>query len=175
MLRNLLIYRIAIFNACGGVMLGWAWQRGYVESAFAGDVSHLTYAIAALFLVGLISCFIRAGKISTQLNIVKQGKYVGRVNGPKTLEKIAHLSDIANWLITLGLLGTVIGFAIALSGVDQNGLASASGVQQAASKLMEGMRVAFTTTLAGGFLGMWIDINRRMIRTAAVSLVEDAT
>lgn len=173
MLQNLLIYRMLIVNACGGALVVWAWQQGYVETVYAGDISRLTYVITGLFIIGLVSSFIRASKVSGLLNQVKAGNRVS-VNGPKITEKAAHLADISNWLVILGLLGTVIGFFIALSGVDQNGLASASGVQMAVGKLMEGMQVAFTTTLLGGFLSLWLDINRRMIATATVSLVEDS-
>jgi hypothetical protein len=76
--------------------------------------------------------------------------------------------------VTLGLLGTVIGFAMALSGVDSASLASAAGVQKVAGQLMAGMRTAINTTIVGAVLGLWLDVNRRMIRTATVSLAEDA-
>jgi len=75
--------------------------------------------------------------------------------------------------VTLGLLGTVIGFAMALSGIDAASLASPAGVQKVAGQLMAGMRIAINTTIVGAVFGLWLDVNRRMVRTATVSLAED--
>lgn len=173
MLRNLLIYRMAIFNACAFACVGWAWQRGYVESVFSGDVSRLSYVIVGLFLIGLVSCFNRAAKVSRLLNRVKAGIPVS-FNGPKLVEKSAHIAFISSACITLGLLGTVIGFSVALSGVTESSLSSAGGVQEVASHLMTGMRIAINTTLVGGFAALWLDICMRMLQTATVSVIEDA-
>lgn len=172
MLSNLLLYRLAILNLCGFAVVVWAWQQGYVEAVF-DEETRITLIIAGLFIVGLGSAWVRAIKVSRLMNQVKRGDAL-TVEGPKLLEKGAHLDDIVNWLVTLGLLGTVIGFAIALSGIDAASLASASGVQKVSGQLMAGMRVAIMTTIVGAICGLWLDINRRMIRTATVSLVEDA-
>lgn len=171
MMNNLLLYRMAVLNGLAAVAVAAAWLRGYLEividsaGLFAGP-------IIALFALGLISAIQRGWKVSRTLNEVRNLGLRG-VNGAKILEKGEHLSDVANWLVILGLLGTVTGFWIALSGVDQGSLSTASGVQRAAGQLMDGMRVALSTTLLGGFLGLWIDMNRRIIRTAAVCLAED--
>ena len=69
----------------------------------------------------------------------------------KRLIKIKHIHDGAQWLAYLGLLGTVIGFIISLSGIDVGTLALVQGVQAMIPSLMAGMKVALYTTLAGGF------------------------
>jgi hypothetical protein len=173
MLKNLLLYRLAIFNLAGFAFAGWAWQLGYIEAIYAGDESRITLMITALFAVGLASAWVRAQKVSRLLNLSKENRALV-VPGGKLLEKAAHLDDVVNWLVTLGLLGTVIGFAMALSGVDAESLASPAGVQKVAGQLMAGMRIAINTTIVGAVFGLWLDVNRRMIRTATVSLAEDA-
>jgi hypothetical protein len=172
MLKNLLLYRLAILNLSGFAFAGWAWQLGYVEAVYAGDESRITLIITALFAVGLASAWVRARKISRLLNLSKENRALV-VLGAKLLEKAAHLDDIVNWLVTLGLLGTVIGFAMALSGVDSASLASPAGVQKVAGQLMAGMRIAINTTIVGAVFGLWLDVNRRVVRTATVSLAED--
>ena len=172
MLKNLLLYRLAILNLAGFAFAAWAWQLGYVEAVYAGDESRITLMITALFVVGLASAWVRARKIARLLNLSKENRALV-VRGTKLLEKAAHLDDIVNWLVTLGLLGTVIGFAMALSGVDSASLASPAGVQKVAGQLMAGMRIAINTTIVGAVFGLWLDVNRRMVRTATVSLAED--
>lgn len=173
MLRNLLLYRLVLLNLCGVAIALWCWQRGYIAAMYENDSSRITLIITALFLVGMISAFVRAVKVSRLLNKVKADEKVD-LNGAKLAEKAAHLDDIPAWIVTLGLLGTVIGFFAALDGVHQNDLVSASGVQKVTAQLMSGMRIALTTTIVGAALGLWIEINRRILKTATVMLVEDA-
>lgn len=173
MLRNLLLYRLVLLNLCGVVITLWCWQRGYVAAMYEGDSSRITLIITGLFLVGLVSVFVRAVKVSRLLNKVKGGHPVD-LNGAKLSEKAAHIDDIPGWLTTLGLLGTVIGFFVALNGVGGNDLVSASGVQKVTAQLMGGMRIALTTTIIGAVFGLWLEINRRVLKTATVTLIEDA-
>jgi len=174
MLWNLLIYRLVLFNMAGMVCVAWAAQHGYVEQVIENDASRLVFVMVGLFVVFMVSLFSRAVRVSRALNRLKVGEAPApRINREKFLAKGAHLADIPNWLVTLGLLGTVIGFALAISGVDRDALNTASGVQTAIAELMAGMRVAISTTLVGGFLALWADINRRMLHTSTISMLED--
>ena len=87
----------------------------------------------------------------------------------KAAVKVEWLESISEWLVGLGLLGTVIGFSIALSGIDQTSLMQAQGAQSSVGTLMSGMRIALNTTLLGASLAIWHQINLRMFRTAFVS------
>jgi hypothetical protein len=82
------------------------------------------------------------------------------------LGKIKWLHDISGWLVFLGLIGTVIGFKVALSGVDDSTLHDSSGVKVAIEYLLTGMNIALNTTIAGSILGMWNEINQRILTTA---------
>lgn len=179
MLSNLLLFRLTIANLCGFALLTWAWTLGYVQQVFKGDISHISYVIAALFAVGLVSTFWRATKVSAALNETKAG--VPTVYGRRKLQaaaskmhaKSAHVGDVAEWLVTLGLIGNVIGFVIALRGVNVGAVGTAEGAQEVAAQLLMGMGVAFYSTLAGSVLALWTTINRRMLETATSLLVED--
>lgn len=173
MLLNLLVYRLIIVNLIGAVALALAWQRGWITAVIDGDSTGIVYVMAGLFTLFMVSLFIRAGKVSKYLNILKRDGTPRHVNKTKFLEKMAHLEDISEWLVTMGLLGTVIGISIALFGVDSGSLGSAEGVKKVVAGLISGMQVALYTTIAGSILGLWASINCRILRTAAVVMLED--
>lgn len=174
MLSNLLFYRLAIVNLSFGVALFFAFQRGWVMPVLEGDSTRLVYAMAALFLASLVSLFVRAAKVSRLLNYTKRAGVTPRaINKAKFFAKQAHLGDISGWLVTLGLLGTVIGVSIALFGVDESSLGSAEGTRRVVTGLIAGMQVALYTTIVGTVLGFWADVNRRILHTATVVMLED--
>jgi len=173
MLSNLLVYRLLLINLMGIVLLAYAYIEGWVSVVIEGDSTGLVYAMAVLFVAFMVSLSVRAGRVSAQLNAVKRGLKPKPINGAKFLEKMAHLDEIPGWLVVLGLLGTVIGIMISLSGIDQETLLGVDGVKTAVEQLMQGMRVAFCTTIAGSVLGLWCDINRRILKTATVLMLED--
>jgi len=72
MLKNLLLYRLAILNLGGFAFAVWAGLLGYVEAVYAADESRITLAITALFAVGLASAWVRARKISRLLNLSRR-------------------------------------------------------------------------------------------------------
>lgn len=173
MLRNLLLYRFALFNGGMTALFGYLASKGYVAAAVAGDPTGLSLLIALVFIILMGSTARRVWKTSKAMNRLKAG--VTPMGNPwtKRLVKIKHIHDGASWLAYLGLIGTVIGFIISLSGVDLGALATAQGVQAMIPSLMAGMKVALYTTLAGAFFGIWTEVNYRMLETATTCLVED--
>lgn len=168
MFSNLLLYRFIVFN---GMMLavaaavGWS---GYLVPLFEGDNSRLTLVISALFLVGWLWSWRKALTVSLDLNDVKRrgARPACEAERDKELAKSEWLGTVSEWLVALGLLGTVVGFSMALTGVDQGGLSSANGVQSAVAQLMRGMRIALNTTLLGAAFAIWHEVNVRMLKTA---------
>lgn len=70
--------------------------------------------------------------------------------------RITHIRHISSTLVVLGLIGTVIGFIIALSGVDANSATDPSSVSPMVATLIRGMSVALYTTLVGATLSVWL-------------------
>lgn len=173
MLKNLLIYRFSLFNGAAGALLGYLSFKGYVVAAFAADPTGITALICLLFAMLLGSTTYRVWKTAKALNVVKTGKCIDPSKHSKRLAKIAHINDGAAWLAYLGLIGTVVGFIISLSGVDIGALSTAQGVQAMIPSLMNGMKIALYTTLSGSFFGIWTEFNYRMLHTATHCLVED--
>jgi len=168
MLNSLLLYRFLLANALGiALSIAMAWS-GYLIPIFATDQSRLTFAIAGIFLVGWVWTLKEVIAVSGGLNTAKELGYLPAsvAEADKAMLKVEWLESISEWLVGFGLLGTVIGFSIALSGIDQNSVMQAEGVQDAVAALMAGMRVALYTTLLGAALAIWHQVNLRMLKTA---------
>ncbi|HEU4984956.1 MAG TPA: MotA/TolQ/ExbB proton channel family protein [Nitrososphaera sp.] len=165
MLRHLLLLRLSLTTIAGASVAVWAHANGLVVPIFETDVSYLSYAIAALFLVGLASTFQRAAMVGAAIDEYKEYGVTTLLErrARKLSEKYIHISDIAGWLQLLGMLGTVIGLAIALDG---KAIDDAVAIQQ-------GVKTAIGTTIIGGFLSLWTSINFRMLDTATVGLLQD--
>jgi len=177
--RNLLLLRFIIFNACGAALLVWAWRLGYVQQVFAGDVSHISYVITVLFAVGLISTTFRVLAVNSAVNATpthgklwSPGYMKAQDAAGKHAIRNAHVELIAEWLVTLGLIGNVVGFVLALRGIDVSSIGSADGARGVGAQLLAGMGVAFYSTLAGAVFALWTNINALMLRTATALHVE---
>ncbi|MAZ17869.1 MAG: hypothetical protein CL535_16260 [Ahrensia sp.] len=162
MMHNHLIYRLIIVTTAGAALLYAAHSLGYIAPLFKSDASYLSYAIAALFAFGLASTFTRAARVGRALNL-RYTAPIDQRNVAKMDAKNAHIADISGWLLQLGFLGTVIGLWIALAGLSADNT----------DALIIGLKTAVGTTILGGFLSLWTDINRRMLDTATECLVED--
>jgi len=66
--------------------------------------------------------------------------------------QITIVRHMANSLVFLGLVGTVIGFIVALFGVDSKSVSGASAEGPMVTKLILGMSIALYTTLVGAVL-----------------------
>jgi hypothetical protein len=172
MLNNLLVYRLIVVNACAAAMLFWAWAQGHIQTVILGDDTKITYAIIALFAAGMWSILARAYRVTLALNTLKRGG-TNRINPEKFVAKGDHIDEIATWLVTLGLIGTVVGFIIALSAMSGGNLVTAQGVQQMIGKMTAGMQVAIYTTLVGSVLGFWLEVNKRILKTATICMLTD--
>ena len=84
--------------------------------------------------------------------------------------RISAVRLIANNLITLGLIGTVIGFIIALSGVEAERVADVASVAPMVSTLIQGMSVALYTTLVGAVFHVWLLMCFQILSTGTVNL-----
>jgi hypothetical protein len=168
MLSHLLVYRVALVQlaAMTGALL--AWERGWIEYVYGTDTSRITLGITALFVIGWLW---------TMREIWVAGRMLDgqRLTGPmpadpawrdKDMAKVEWLSSVSEWLVGLGLFGTVIGFSMSLGSIDEGSLASAGGVKTSVETLMGGMRVALNTTICGFVFGLWQEVNVRMLRTA---------
>ena len=85
--------------------------------------------------------------------------------------QIGSVRFLANALVFLGLIGTVIGFIIGLSGIDAAATSDVDKIAPMITELINGMSVALYTTLLGAVLNIWLNINLRILSDGAVRLL----
>jgi len=192
--RYLLIVRFALINTVAAAFLVAAWLQGWLDGIINEQLWELSALIFIVFLYGLAICAHRVWRHSAELNGVKAGapdpeswagRYLADVDGATTesrqmladgfrlkiTNRVAIVRHIANALVFLGLIGTVIGFIIALSGVDPESAGKAENVAAMVATLISGMSVALYTTLIGAILYTWLTISYRILVTGAVDLI----
>jgi len=123
--------RWALLAAATAGLLWAAWAYGAITAIWDADPTYLTSGIFGCFLIAF-----------TALGL-----------GYHTL-----FTFIGQRLVYLGLIGTVLGFVIALSGVDPERAGDIAAVGPMVGKLVEGLGVALYTTLVGAVATLWLDL-----------------
>ncbi len=193
--RHLLVLRFTLFNMATFALLGAAWARGWIDAVLTADDTGLSLGIFFVFLVGLAICAWRIWEISAELEQAQARRpragsrsegylvaIVGRDSGSRAIEasrlkltvsaRISPVQHLSNSLVILGLIGTVIGFIIALSGVDPSTAGNVDAITPMVAELIHGMSVALYTTLVGAVLHLWLKINFLMLLGGSVSLID---
>ena len=168
--------------------------QGYISKAIKADITNMILVIIGVFFIGFILATYRTFWISKELNYVLQkkvsalslaGQYLSSTKKLdassrnnlaislrlKLATKINFIKFISNTLVILGLIGTVVGFIIALSGVDENVSSNPEEVSKMVSTLIQGMSVALYTTLAGSICSVWLNICFQILSTGTNKLL----
>jgi hypothetical protein len=192
--RYLLFLRFVLLNLVGTSLLVSAYMQGWLDGFFVDVTLELSAVIGGAFLLGLASCGNKIWRTSVELNDINSGapengsrayKYLETIYGGgvesrtmaaaalrlKLSSSTAAVRQVANGLVFLGLIGTVIGFIIALSGVDPNRATEVDNVAQMIATLISGMSVAMYTTLAGSVLYVWLSVNHRILVNGSINLI----
>ena len=192
--RYLLLLRFILANLIALALVGAAAGQGWIEELLAADQGGLVRAIVAVFLVGLVWGFQRTIQLSRGLNELERFARIPGTPAPAYLEavagraaesrallastlrlrlanRIAPIRHLANSLVLLGLIGTVIGFIIALSGVRPEVVSDVAAIGPMVSTLIGGMSVALYTTLVGSLLHVWLMVNVRLLEGGTVKLL----
>lgn len=192
---HLLALRFALFNVAAFALLGAAWTQGWVGTILAADDTGLSLGIFLIFLAGLGICAQRIWRIGQELEQAQTrrpdpashvARYLdevsGRDSGSRALSasrlklvltgRVAVVLHMANSLVLLGLVGTVVGFIIALSGVDPQSAGNVDSIAPMVSELIHGMSVALYTTLVGAVLHLWLKVNYLILSGGAVRLID---
>ncbi|PDT79939.1 hypothetical protein [Sinorhizobium sp. BJ1] len=132
--------KLIVLNTCWAALVVWAAVMGYVQFVFTHDISGLSYIISALLVVAIAAAF------------------AGRVN---------FLPHAKIWFVMLGLIGNICGFIVALQGMAGGSLTDADGLMKLATALLDGMSVAFCSTLVGAIAALWTSTNGWLLGLAA--------
>ena len=192
--KYLLILRYSLINVVGLIFLFVLITQGYVTKAIKADITNMVIVILTLFALGFILAAYRTFWLSKELNYSflkilpnhslakeflhssKKLDASSRNNLAASLRiklssKIGYIKFMANTLVILGLIGTVIGFIIALSGVDGSVSSNPEEVSKMVSTLIQGMSVALYTTLVGSICSVWLNICYQIMSTGANKLL----
>ena len=191
--RYLLLLRFILANVIALALVGAAVGQGWVGAILAADQGGLCRAIFAVFVVGLVWSGQRALQLSRGLNSSGGSR---ACRGPGTrlsrcrrrtrrgqprhsrLQPAAQAREpdrpirhLANSLVLLGLIGTVVGFIIALSGVRPEVVSDVGAIGPMVSTLIGGMSVALYAALVGSLLHVWLMVNVRLLEGGTVKLL----
>ena len=192
--RYLLLLRFLLANVTAVALVGAAAVQGWIGALLAADEGGLVRAIVAVFVIGLVWSGQRAVQLSRGLNELERFVKVRAAPAPpylaavaacaaesrallaatlrlKLASRLAPIRHVANSLVLLGLIGTVIGFIIALSGVRPEVASDIGAIGPMVSTLISGMSVALYTTLVGSLLHIWLMVNVRLLEGGTVKLL----
>jgi hypothetical protein len=191
--RHLLILRFTLLNIVASGFLMAVYFQGWLDDAFKSYTGWLTLGICAVFVFGMILCTLRIWRTNQDLNAIDENTPANASRVKRYLESIAQrpaegrmisanllrnrlgtqiavIRQIADSLVFFGLVGTVIGFIVALSGVDPQTTTQVDEVASMVATLVSGMSIALYTTLVGAVLHVWLMVNHRLLATATSTL-----
>lgn len=189
--RSLLLLRYVLLNVVAFALLGVAWSQGYVHKVVNADQTYLSVVIFFVFIVGLVLCTQKLWQTNREIDALKTpeglksasishllvaGKNESVISGSMRLRlshRISVIRHLGNTLVLLGLIGTVLGFIIALSGVDPDTAADVNSIAPMVSTLIQGMSTALYTTLIGSIFNVWLMANFQMLSSGTVQLISD--
>lgn len=161
---------------------------------FDVQTSYVTL-ISLVFLGGLVLSVYKVFATSREINFLKMreapdfsrvAEYLSSVRGVNSgsrqncfqflwerwFSRLTIIKFLANQLMLLGLLGTVLGFIIALSGVKPDAASDVSGIRPMISTLINGMSIALFTTVAGAVLGgLWLKWNYHVLYVGSIDFL----
>jgi hypothetical protein len=200
---NALLYKWLVINSFAALLVYIAWLRDWIDLVVESDASYLSIVIGLVFVVFWLTSSFHILTINREIGLFASGAKTGvganyflrlrrkgaNFDGVKieqgllasTLRArmfmpIQIVAYVANVLILLGLIGTVVGFVIAVNGLGDSiaGGTNIERVQGVLGQIVNGMGVALFTTLVGAVLGgLWLQIHYQMLMRAVGGLVVD--
>ena len=193
------ILKLALVNSVGFFLLGYAYMVGLVDVVLEADKTNLSILIAGVFGVGVLASFVTSWRIYRDMPWASYvdddlywnwrpdsevDRYMEAIDGHGALsrhiliqdmkmrfvQKTSFLRYLAGFLVILGLIGTVVGFVIALSAVEPSKVSDVTKIGPMISTLISGMSTALYTTLLGAVFNIWITINAATLSSALVNL-----
>ena len=189
----LLLLRFFAVNIAAFAVLTYVWMEGWITMIVNQDMTRITLVVAGVFVFGWLLCGYKIIRCSHQLNAILEPVKYGPSRAQWYIDLTRHIEGssrtalanclrsrlysrisvirlIANNLITLGLIGTVIGIIIASNGVEAQQVADVTAVAPMLSTLIQGMSIALYTTLVGAVCHVWLLMCYQILATGTVNL-----
>lgn len=200
---NALMYKWLVINSFAALLAYVAWLRDWIDLVIESDASYLSIVIGAVFLVFWTTSSMHILAINREIGLFADGAksgagadYFDRLRrkganfGGEKIDQgvlagtlrarmfmpIQIVAYVAHVLLLLGLIGTVVGFVIAVNGLGDSiaGGTNIERVQGVLGQIVNGMGVALFTTLVGAILGgLWLQVHYELLVRAVGGLVVD--
>lgn len=141
--------KIFLLNVVTITALFYAETQGALSLIISNDASYLSILIMLLY----IGCTLFLGRIAFNADVAKKEEKC------KLLKETNVGHFIAEHLISLGLLGTIVGLCLATS----NSLVEGAVVNEIVAGLKEGLSIAFYTTICGLVFSMLLQLQLLII------------
>lgn len=176
------VARVVLLNLAGAALLAAGWAYGLVGAVLAADDVHISKINFALFLLGVGLTVWHMRAIARQAagspQTMGSDPAVRAASATAMRMELTHrllpIRHIASMLVIIGLIGTIVGFIIALSGVSPEAAQDADKIGPMIATLMHGIAMSLFKTLVGAVLNVWLMVNYRMVESAASSLLRRA-
>jgi hypothetical protein len=167
--KNILLYKLVLLNALAAAWLGVTnYQSGWFTKLFHADTTNLNYATASLFILVWLGTWLKAKEMNTASNnITGERVYLNDWTGELRIKQMEWIERAAGWMLFLGLIGTLYGLMISLSGINTGNINSVDGLKIIGVQLITGLRIEISTTLIGAMLALWTEVNYAVIKYTA--------
>jgi hypothetical protein len=189
-----LAMRLLLLNGTGGGLTAAVFAAGWLDELIRTDTTHLSLLIALVFLAGLALCGRQIIRTDIEIDRLDAGSPPPRSPSGRFLEaasggdagsraslaanlrlelasRLGGIRHIANSLVMLGLIGTVVGFIMALGGVDPATAGEVRAIAPMVTGLVAGMSTALYTTLVGSVLNIWLMLACRLLEGGLTRLL----
>ena len=174
-----------LLNSFGLFLFLLSYMNGWVGLVMAADQSYISFGIMLVFFMTLIFTGYVTYKINKdrtkdsplidQFNKVRLNRRVPNEDAKEILatkltNRLDYLREIAGLLVLAGFMGTVIGIIIAIGYIPPDLASNTSQAAVVLSALLNGMGIAFYTTLTGGISAGWLMINHFFLTRESVKV-----
>ena len=156
-----LVCEFVVLNVILFVALVAAWDLGFVGAVVEADQSRITFLMVAVFV--MTWTWQALFTVSASMNFRDPP-----LSGDGTVRQFPRhpfrtFAFVSQMLVVLGLIGTFVGFAIAVKGIDSDSVGDVEKAGDMVVILASGLGIAIYTTITGAVLGLWLDVNRRLV------------
>ena len=176
----------AIWNGLFAAFLGAATILGYTSEIFTADKSFISYLIAVVFLIGWGYSLHRAiwinglAKNPTPLREryakwllwEKSAGDARETLGSRLAMSVSTIDYVPIVLVSLGLVGTVLGFMIGMSEVKPEMIGNLESAGATLTTMLRGLAIGFITTLVGVSGAIWIQFQKHLLSIEIAKVYE---
>ncbi len=193
-----LILFVLLFSGVEGFIWYYLGQIGFLNTLLEKDQSYISSVIIALYAFATLHFLVICYQTSAQyMDLAREknsafscdllARFYRRLNtaGQQDSQEMIEVLDtrirsryafgfiIADMMLKLGILGTVIGFIIMLGSLSNLNSVDITVMQTLLAEMSGGMKVALFTTLAGMLAGIMLNIKYNLVDWAVDHLLND--